>query len=88
VAPGLAPAASLPGALGVAPTAGGGPRGKWVERPKAPLVARAYLRLGIWQWALREQLDEPTIGTVGGGCGRAGGRAGGRTAPTTPPPLE
>ncbi len=57
-------AATLPGgALG---GTSGGTRSKWQERAKAPLAARAYLRLGIWQWALRESLDEPTIGTVGG----------------------
>lgn len=89
-AAGAAPLAAATGLVAPPPPAGlGGPavnaRNKWVERPKAPMAARAYLRLGIWQWALRENLDEPTIGTVGVGC------CAGRTVAvqwTAPVPLD
>ncbi|GAX78992.1 hypothetical protein CEUSTIGMA_g6432.t1 [Chlamydomonas eustigma] len=33
---------------------------KWVDRPRASLFARAYLRLGLWQWSLSENLEKPS----------------------------
>ena len=50
----------LSGVVVVAPAPPTNP--KWVDRPRTSLHARAYLRLGMWQWSMNE---------VGGG--REGG---------------
>ncbi len=36
------------------------------ERPRPPLNARAYLRLGMWEWTLNDALDPGTINSVMG----------------------
>ncbi|PNH00404.1 Serine/threonine-protein kinase TOR, partial [Tetrabaena socialis] len=42
---------AAPGSSGaLTPQQGGGPR--WLDRPQASLNGRAFLRLGIWQWAM------------------------------------
>ncbi|PNW79096.1 hypothetical protein CHLRE_09g400553v5 [Chlamydomonas reinhardtii] len=66
------PAAAAPGARGSVPPApgsaaaaaaagssAGGPR--WLDRPQASLNGRAFLRLGIWQWAMNDKLDNPGV---------------------------
>lgn len=71
------PAAAAPGARGSVPPApgsaaaaaaagssAGGPR--WLDRPQASLNGRAFLRLGIWQWAMN---DVSGGGGVGAGLG-------------------
>lgn len=37
---------------------------RWQERPKPSLHARAFLRLGMWQWALSEGLDANAIKSI------------------------
>ncbi|GFR45445.1 hypothetical protein Agub_g6841, partial [Astrephomene gubernaculifera] len=34
---------------------------KWLDRPQASLNGRAFLRLGIWQWAMNDKLDNPGV---------------------------
>ena len=40
------------GVVVVAPAPPANP--KWVDRPRTSLHARAYLRLGMWQWSMNE----------------------------------
>ena len=40
------------GVMVVAPAPPANP--KWVDRPRTSLHARAYLRLGMWQWSMNE----------------------------------
>ncbi|GLC61314.1 hypothetical protein PLESTB_001742500 [Pleodorina starrii] len=51
------PASGASGSTATAP--GGGPR--WLDRPQASLNGRAFLRLGIWQWAMNDKLDNPAV---------------------------
>ncbi|KAG2491268.1 hypothetical protein HYH03_010473, partial [Edaphochlamys debaryana] len=34
---------------------------RWLDRPQASLNGRAFLRLGIWQWAMNDKLDNPAV---------------------------
>ena len=34
---------------------------KWVDRPRTSLHARAYLRLGMWQWAMDDVSDKSDV---------------------------
>ena len=43
------------GVVVVAPAPPANP--KWVDRPRTSLHARAYLRLGMWQWSMNEVRD-------------------------------
>ncbi|EFJ44271.1 target of rapamycin, growth-regulatory PI3K-like protein kinase [Volvox carteri f. nagariensis] len=52
LAPAVAPTAS-------ATAPGGGSR--WLDRPQASLNGRAFLRLGMWQWAMNDKLDNPAV---------------------------
>uniref|UniRef100_A0A7R9YR22 Serine/threonine-protein kinase TOR n=1 Tax=Chlamydomonas euryale TaxID=1486919 RepID=A0A7R9YR22_9CHLO len=36
----------------------------WIDRPRASLHARAFLRLGLWQWSMNEALDPQTVTDV------------------------
>ena len=59
-----ATAAVAPAVAVVAPPPPSNP--KWVDRPRTSLHARAYLRLGMWQWAMNE------VGRGGHEWGREG----------------
>jgi hypothetical protein len=74
--------AAAGGSVGVASSAR-----KWGEHPKPPLVARAYLRLGLYDWHIQEaRLEGDTIPRVmgrlrvRGGGGREGSLLGGEGA--------
>eukprot|EP00798_Chlamydomonas_sp_ICE-L_P022753 gene22753-29921_t len=32
---------------------------RWMDKPRATLPGRAFLRLGLWQWSLNDKLDSP-----------------------------